>query len=366
MKIQKLNETTEVVMRSIVIDPNRVRASRSKLAVGDVGVTYTRTAGCVGGNLATVECNLTNVSDAGKYIDGLADDAAGRSPRRVVYGAAGPVNDNAAQFTNLDGFVLYGSDLERAMVDRGRPVPVTVVNDALCGGAGVIMLDPDELVQLNGATSPLLSHDLILVVMLGTGQGMSMIIDGRRVQGFELGHLWARRGSNPDVDTWMAERFNNAVVSEHLVSGMGLELIARALIDYDWAGSVDAELALAHIASHDRAKYIAQQGKRTDSKANPVFQEALRYLREHLGYLVSALSTTCGAVVLAGSPVVNDFDYLFGDPAAASGCWALKPHILARSEVVEVANQVPLYVARPKMPINLSGAGAIGATLEAA
>ncbi len=349
-------------MKSMPIDREVVAASSARIGVGDAGATNSLTGMWAKGDVSLVHSRHTAATT--RFVQRLGLTLTDAFPHYVVISAAGPVENNKAVFTNRDGFVLAADEVENGLRMGGCQAPATVVNDGFAAAAGVIMLTDDEYVQANGATAPLLSHGFINVVVIGTGLGIGTITDGKKARRTEQGHIWARRGSRPDIDEELVKKFGNALVAEDYVSGLGLENIARALIATRCSGWQDAERELDMAPRHDRAKFIAQRAKL--GPGNPVFTQAFAYFREQLGYLISALSTTCGAVVLAGAPAVNDFVELFGKPTETSACWRIKPFIVDRHDVVEVADSVPLYVVnRPRQPLNLSGAGAIGAMLHA-
>ncbi len=155
-------------------------------------------------------------------------------PVRACFGIAGPVVDNGSKLTNL-GWTLTGDRLGSAL-GIGT---VTLINDFVAVGYGVLGLDGDQLHVLQaGDRDP---DAPIAVIGAGTGLGQGFLVkagDRHRVFSSEGGHVdFAPRSELEwELADYLCDRLGLSRVSvERVVSGQGIVGIYQFLRDIEFA-----------------------------------------------------------------------------------------------------------------------------------
>ena len=161
----------------------------------------------------------------------------GEKPARACFGIAGPVVDNMSKLTNL-GWNLAG---DRLGAELGIET-VTLINDFVAIGYGVLGLEESQLCQLQaGDRDP---EAPIGVIGAGTGLGQGFAIkmgDRYRVFGCEGGHVDFAPRSDLERELLDYLRGNleiSRVSAERVISGQGILGIYQYLRDTSFAAAV--------------------------------------------------------------------------------------------------------------------------------
>ena len=338
-------------------------ASNARITTIDVGANNTRDSLFQGGRLVD---NINRVLTAPPGQGGprelftyrVQTRVAGDLPDAVVIGAAGPVNESGVIFTN-NGLVIDIDEITKVVHSAAGNIPVLLVNDALCGAAGLLALPKDMLFQFNGESVDVLDADEITVAILGTGLGVARLVRMGNfwvVRPTELGHLWARSTSSQLVNEWLRKQYGSSLELEDVASGLGIVNITRALIAATPRG-VQVAASFEAVPDPQKARYVAESAR---SGVHSLYVEAMRLFREQVGYVVSAYGMNFSTVVLAGRPVTGNIDFLLEGEALANA-------ICDRHKLGSVAEGIPGFVVQEAPDpllgeLNLLGADLIGAS----
>jgi glucokinase len=338
--------------------------SDARITTLDVGANNTRDSLFVGGSLVdSIGRELTVPPGQGSprelFVHRVQTRVASDRPHAVVIGAAGPVDERGVTFTN-NGLVIDIDEITRAVHAIAGNIPVLVVNDALCGAAGLLALPKSMLFQFNGLTAEALESDEITVAILGTGLGVARLVRAGKywvVKPTELGHLWARSTSSARVDQWMSDQYGTSLELEDFASGLGIVNITRALIATTGRGK-EVSAVFEAVPNPGKGLFVAQMG--TQPHAHPVYAEAMNLFREQVGYGVSAFGMNFSTVVLAGRPVTGNLNFLLEGEAMANA-------ICNRHKLSGLAEGIPAFAVQESTDpllgeMNLLGAGLIGAS----
>jgi polyphosphate glucokinase len=141
------------------------------------------------GGAARAVANVLN-----QLLDELGSEMPGRTLGAVGVAIPSIVQHGVARSAaNMDASWI-GLDVEAYLTERLR-LPVSVVNDADAAGLAEARY---------GAGKD--THGVVLVLTLGTGIGSALIVDGKLIPNFELGHL--------HIDGYKAESRASAVARE--------------------------------------------------------------------------------------------------------------------------------------------------------
>jgi polyphosphate glucokinase len=141
------------------------------------------------GGTARAVANVLN-----QLLDELGSEMPGRTLGAVGVAIPSIVQHGVARSAaNMDASWI-GLDVEAYLTERLR-LPVSVVNDADAAGLAEARY---------GAGKD--THGVVLVLTLGTGIGSALIVDGKLIPNFELGHL--------HIDGYKAESRASAVARE--------------------------------------------------------------------------------------------------------------------------------------------------------
>lgn len=163
------------------------------------------------------------------------------SPEKACFGIAGPVLNDTSVLTNLDWF------LEARRLEKELEIPrITLINDFVAVGYGVLGLESKDLCTLQPGTPQLDAP--IGVIGAGTGLGQGFLIqqaNGYQVFPSEGGHadFAPRTGLEFQLLQYLREKYDIGRISvERVVSGQGVLAIYQFLRDRDFAPE-SAEIA---------------------------------------------------------------------------------------------------------------------------
>ncbi len=165
-----------------------------------------------------------------------AEQKVGRAvaPQNACFAIAGPVVNNASKLTNLS-WSLSATRLSQAL-----NIPqVSLINDFVAVGYGVLGLQPDDLLTLQ--TGKLQAQAPIGVLGAGTGLGQCFLIHqegDHKVYPSEGGHTdFAPRSEIEfQLSRYLLEKHNLQRISvERVVSGQGIVAIYQFLRDRQYA-----------------------------------------------------------------------------------------------------------------------------------
>ena len=233
---------------------------------------------------------------------------------QLVVSAAGPVQDNRAQLTNVswpvDGNALRGK-LE---------IPVSVINDftAVCYGIPVFLESaPEKIELLPGSPAPrqTVPGDVMAVVGPGTGLGVGFLF--RRRNSFqaipsEAGHMTF---APTDETSRRLQRFleneGPSLGWEPFVSGRGLASILSFLTSTESDPTQEA-LRIAGLPSQERPAAVAAA-----ADSDPICAKAV-------DLFVRLLGNFCSNIAVAGLPRAGLF--LAGGVTIRNPEWFEDPH----------------------------------------
>ena len=196
--------------------------------VADIGGTNTRVALADSAVVRPQTIKRYRNSDYGGLSDVLTQylaDLGGAAPVATCVAVAGPVQDGAAEMTNLD----WAMDLD-TLRSATKATTVDILNDLQAQAHAVGHLAPDALQAVLPGT-PSKPGAASLVVGVGTGFNTAPVFEfpgGRVVPASESGHvtLPARGKIQDRLSAFIAERHGFPSV-EDVLSGRGLENVYR-------------------------------------------------------------------------------------------------------------------------------------------
>jgi glucokinase len=248
--------------------------------------------------------------------------------RRAAIAIANPVDGDTVQMTNHH----WVFSIEALRQELGLETLV-VVNDFTALAMALPHLSPEQKLKVGGGTAQA-GHPIGLVGP-GTGLGVSGIIPS--------GEHWLPLASEGGHATFspvdesetailrFCWREHQHVSAERLVSGMGLELIYRALNDA--AGNPPATLDAAEI------------GKRAVDGSDAVCVQAAQTFCAMLGTVAGNVAMTLGAVggMYIGGGIVPRFGKLFTESA-------FRTRFEAKGRFANYLAQIPTYVITAEYP----------------
>ncbi|MFB8790071.1 MAG: glucokinase [Potamolinea sp.] len=166
----------------------------------------------------------------------VAGQQLGKSenPDKACFAIAGPVLNDTSVLTNLDWF------LEAKRLEKELEIPrITLINDFVAVGYGVLGLDTKDLYTLQPGTPNLDAP--IAVIGAGTGLGQGFLIqqaNGYQVFPSEGGHadFAPRNGLEFQLLQYLREKYDIQRISvERVVSGQGVVAIYQFLRDRNFA-----------------------------------------------------------------------------------------------------------------------------------
>lgn len=202
------------------------------LLVADVGGTNTRIALIRDGQQLLLPERFQNSEFAS--FDAVMSRYAGVRGLPDLSGAciavAGPVTSRRAQLTNLDWQLDAGGIAASLPMLHGGPVQL--VNDLVALGHALADLTPAQLSLIRPASGPELRNNQSLVVGMGTGFNVCMVKslhDAVVVIEAEMGHASLPSNVASDLKEVLGAQAAQFATYEHLLSGLGLSRLYRAL-----------------------------------------------------------------------------------------------------------------------------------------
>ncbi|WLT31693.1 glucokinase [Geothrix sp. PMB-07] len=185
-------------------------------------------------------------------------------PTQACFSGAGPVLDRRIHLTNAPW------DIDGPALERDLHMPVHLVNDFIALSCGVVQLDltdPSQVTPLphgDGSLPVADPHGLALVVGAGTGLGVGFIIrtpQGPRAFPSEGGHIGLPVFDEDSLALWkhLQKGLPGPPGAEMAVSGMGLALLFRFLLDSHRAPWTPAASAILALPNTDQPAAISAQ-----------------------------------------------------------------------------------------------------------
>jgi glucokinase len=187
-----------------------------------------------------------------------------RHPGQACLSGAGPVLDHRIHLTNAPW------DIDGAALERDLGIPVHLVNDFIALACGVTQLDladPRQVTPLphgDGSLPAVDPRGLALVVGAGTGLGVGFVVPtlaGPRAFPSEGGHIGLPVFDEDSMALWqhLQEGLPGPPGAEMAVSGQGLALVFRFLLDSRRAPWTPAASAILGLAAGDQPAAISAQ-----------------------------------------------------------------------------------------------------------
>lgn len=261
----------------------------------------------------------------------------------ACFGVAGPIDGRRAKPTYLP----WSVDAD-ALAARFGIGGVTLVNDFAAAAAGVLTLQPDELVTLQAGRPD--DRGPRVVLGAGTGLGVAFLVwtgaDWQVIAG-EGGHVGFAPADEEQVALWRCLKARHGrVTAERVVSGAGLADIYRCLVTSGLPGHAPDPLLAA-----DAPAAIAQaaaQGCTTATHALETFVAAYGAFAGDLALSVLAR----GGVYLAGGIAPKTLPWLRGEAFSAA--------FNAKQGHAALSRAVPVYVVTNER-LGLQGAAWLAA-----
>ena len=262
------------------------------------------------------------------YLASDAVKALGMPIRRAAIAIANPVDGDTVQMTNHH----WVFSIEALRQELGLETLV-VVNDFTALAMALPHLSPEQKVKVGGGTAQP-GHPIGLIGA-GTGLGVSGIIPAGQhwlPLSSEGGHVTF---SPVDEEETAILRFcwreHKHVSAERLLSGMGLELIYRALSDR--AGNPAASLDAAEI------------GRRAIDGNDAICRQTVDTFCGMLGTVAGNVAMTLGAVggMYIGGGIVPRLGKLFVDSA-------FRARFEAKGRFASYLAQIPTYLITAEYP----------------
>ena len=248
--------------------------------------------------------------------------------RRAAIAIANPVDGDTVQMTNHHW--VFSIEALRQELDLETLV---VVNDFTALAMALPHLSAEQKMKVGGG-APLPGHPIGLIGP-GTGLGVSGIIPSSEhwlPLASEGGHVtFSPVDESETAILRFCWREHKHVSAERLVSGMGLELIYRALNDK--AGNPPATLDAAEI------------GQRAVAGSDAVCVQTVETFCAMLGTVAGNVAMTLGAVggMYIGGGIVPRFGKLFADSA-------FRARFEAKGRFANYLAQIPTYVITAEYP----------------
>jgi glucokinase len=262
--------------------------------VGDVGGTHARFAVArqIDGRIALDAVAMLRAADfttaydaLHAYLDGL--DKVER-PKAAVIAAAGPIEDDAVEFTNNPSWRMSGAELGAA----GGLARARLINDFTAQALAIDHLQPADLARI-GPDSPAPPWGTAAILGPGTGFGAAARIDdgeSRAVLTSEGGHVGFAPADAVEIEIVrrLGERFGRVSI-ERLLSGPGLLNLYQTLAEI---GDLPAPF--------DQPEDITTQGLAGDRLARMTLERFGAMLGSVAGDFVLAYGARQGAYISGG------------------------------------------------------------------
>ena len=281
--------------------------------------------------VTVLPCNAyPRLQDAiGVYLAGDAvKTVQGRPIKRAAIAIANPVDGDMVQMTNHHWLF----SIEALRTDLGLETLV-VVNDFTALAMALPHLSPEQKLKIGGGTAQP-GHPIGLIGP-GTGLGVSGIIPACEhwlPLASEGGHVtFSPVDESETAILRFCWREHKHVSAERLLSGMGLELIYRALSEL--AGNPTATLDAAEI------------GRRAVDGSDPVCVQTVETFCAMLGTVAGNVAMTLGAVggMYIGGGIVPRLGQRFVDSA-------FRERFEAKGRFANYLAQIPTYVITAEYP----------------
>ena len=281
--------------------------------------------------VTVLPCNAyPRLQDAiGVYLAGDAvKTVQGRPIKRAAIAIANPVDGDMVQMTNHHWLF----SIEALRTDLGLETLV-VVNDFTALAMALPHLSPEQKLKIGGGTAQP-GHPIGLIGP-GTGLGVSGIIPAGEhwlPLASEGGHVtFSPVDESETAILRFCWREHKHVSAERLLSGMGLELIYRALSEL--AGNPTATLDAAEI------------GRRAVDGSDPVCVQTVETFCAMLGTVAGNVAMTLGAVggMYIGGGIVPRLGQRFVDSA-------FRERFEAKGRFANYLAQIPTYVITAEYP----------------
>ncbi|CDG84905.1 glucokinase [Janthinobacterium agaricidamnosum] len=303
--------------------------------LADVGGTNARFAlEVAAGQIGLVEvlpcANYPTFTDALKAYLALPNIAAagGQDVRHAAVAIANPVDGDFLQMTNHD----WAFSIEAVRVDCGFETFV-VVNDFTALARSLPALTCDQKRQVGGGLAR--EGDALGLLGAGTGLGVSGLIPSKNswiALQSEGGHVTFAPSNEVEIKVLQfAWREFDHVSAERLISGVGLELIYRALADQ--AGVAAEPIPAAEIT------------RRALAGESPLCDQAIEVFCEMLGTVAGNIAITLGA--LGGMYIGGGIVPRLGERFDRSG---FRARFEQKGRFHKYMAQVPTYVITAQYP----------------
>ena len=219
-------------------------------------------------------------------------------PTAICIGAAGPVQDNKVEFTNLS-WKVDGDEIAKQTSIKN----VVIINDLEATAYGIACLDNHDFCSLQNGDKNIKGN--IAIIAPGTGLGEAgMYFDGQSYHPFatEGGHTGFSPRTEFDIELFHFLQQQNKVVSwEHVVSGPGTFSIYQFLRDIkkmeepQWLSDAlltgDKTATISKAAIENKAEICVQ-----------AMQLFVKYLAQETTNLVLKFKATGGVYLGGGIP----------------------------------------------------------------
>lgn len=273
------------------------------MLAGDIGGTKTILSLLLREPDGTLTCHYEqsfSSLDFAEFDDILAAFLpAGLIITSACFGVAGPVVNQRCQTTNLP-WLLDAEALKKTLgTDR-----VKLLNDLEAMALGMLVLPPEDLVELNPNSRAQAGN--IAVIAAGTGLGEAILYwdgDGYRPIATEGGHCdFAPQNAQQDLLlTYLRNKFPEHVSCERIISGIGFSHLYDFLCEHDFAPACPAVPPPNDPRNgNDRNAIISRLGV---NQEDPLCAEALRLFVELYGAECGNLalkSLAIGGVFIGG------------------------------------------------------------------
>ncbi|MBV8636321.1 MAG: glucokinase [Burkholderiaceae bacterium] len=294
--------------------------------------------------VAVLPCNgYPSLRDAiAVYLAGDMVQALGLPIKRAAIAIANPVDGDLVQMTNHH----WVFSIEALRAELGLETLV-VVNDFTALAMALPHLSPEQKLKVGGGT-PQPGHPIGLVGP-GTGLGVSGIIPSGEhwlPLASEGGHVtFSPADESETAILRFCWREHKHVSAERLLSGMGLELIYRALNDR--AGNPPAMLDASEI------------GTRAVDRSDALCVQAVETFCAMLGTVAGNVAMTLGAVggMYIGGGIVPRFGKLFTDSA-------FRARFEAKGRFANYLAHIPTYVITAEYPAFLGVSAILAEKLQ--
>ena len=256
-------------------------------------------------------------------LDAFRKEAPGVEPEACWISAAGPVENNVCQLSN----VHWSIDGNR--VGRLIDLPTTVINDFAAISYGTALLDPEDPEQLvpiphTGGGTPPATGNVAAVVGAGTGLGVGFLVhEAYRPRAFpsEAGHVdFAPFDEETEkLRNFVAERIGDTPGNELFVSGQGIANTFRFVHErgdphsYGAAERDEALLEWIANAPDNEIPSLVSRYAASDATCAHVMRLFVRMYGKYAGNIALHVLPR-GGVYLAGGIVGKNLPWFLDEP----------------------------------------------------